>query len=71
MTHGISVPWPGIEPGPLQWKHGALTTELPGKSLLSPWLAGSSLFQWPEGRGLDSGVGIDKEVNIGMEPCLT
>ena len=28
---GILAPWPGIEPGP-QWKHGVLTTGLPGNS---------------------------------------
>ena len=26
------VPWPGIEPGPLHWEHGVLTTGPPGKS---------------------------------------
>lgn len=31
----ILVPWPGIEPHLLQWKHGMLTTGVPGKSLLT------------------------------------
>ena len=26
------VPWPGMEPGPLHWKHGILVTGPPGKS---------------------------------------
>ena len=26
------VPWPGIEPGPLHWEGGVLTTGPPGKS---------------------------------------
>ena len=30
---GILVPWPGIEPHPLHWKPGVLTTGLPGNSL--------------------------------------
>ena len=30
---GISVLWPRIEPGPLQWKPRILTTRLPGHSL--------------------------------------
>ena len=30
---GILVPWPGIQHGPLQWKHSILTTGPPGKSL--------------------------------------
>ena len=30
---GILVSQPGIEPTPLQWKLGVLTTGLPGKSL--------------------------------------
>ena len=29
----ILIPQPGIEPMTLQWKHGVLTTGLPGKSL--------------------------------------
>ena len=29
---GILLPWPGIEPGPQQWKHRVLTTGLPGNS---------------------------------------
>ena len=29
---GISVSWPGIEPGPWQWKCGILTTRQPGNS---------------------------------------
>ena len=33
MTCGILVPWPGIEPTPLLWKHGILTSGLPGKLL--------------------------------------
>ena len=33
MTCGILVPWTGIEPMPLQWECGVLTTGLPGKSL--------------------------------------
>ena len=31
LACGILVPWPGIEPAPLQWKHGVLTDEPPGK----------------------------------------
>ena len=31
----ISVPWPGTEPRPWQWKHQILTTRLPGNSLTS------------------------------------
>ena len=27
------VPWPGVEPGPRHWEHGALATGPPGKSL--------------------------------------
>ena len=34
----ILVPRPGIKPCPLQWKHGVLTTGLPGKSHLLPAL---------------------------------
>ena len=30
---GILVSWPGIEPGPWQWKYRALTTGPPGNSL--------------------------------------
>ena len=30
---GILVPWPGIKPMPPKWKHGVLTTGLPGSSL--------------------------------------
>ena len=33
-TCGILVPQPGMEPAPLHWKHGFLTTGLLGKSLL-------------------------------------
>ena len=29
----ILIPWPGIEPVPLHWKHRVLTTGPPGKSL--------------------------------------
>ena len=29
------VPGPGIEPGPLRWEQGVLTTGSPGKSLLN------------------------------------
>ena len=36
----ILVPQPGIEPGPLQWKHGFLTTGPPGKSLTGPFSCG-------------------------------
>ena len=32
-AYGILVPWPGIEPGPRQWKRGVLTTGPPGNSL--------------------------------------
>ena len=31
-TLGVLVSRPGTEPMPLQWKHGILTTGLPGKS---------------------------------------
>ena len=34
ITYGILVPQPGIEPMPLQYELGALTTELPGNSLV-------------------------------------
>ena len=30
MAYKILVPWLGIEPGPLQWKHRVLITGLPG-----------------------------------------
>ena len=33
MAWGILVPWPGIEPWPLQWKHGVLTSARVGNSL--------------------------------------
>ena len=33
VTYSVSVAWPGIEPGPLQWKHGVLSTRLPGTFL--------------------------------------
>ena len=33
VAWGISVPWPGVEPGPLHWERGVLATGLPGKSL--------------------------------------
>ena len=32
-VYKISFPWPGIEPGPQQWKPGVLTTRPPGNSL--------------------------------------
>ena len=32
VAWGILVPWPGIEPVPLQWKHRVLTTGPPGNS---------------------------------------
>ena len=32
MACRILVPWPGIEPGPWQWKRQVLTTKLPGNS---------------------------------------
>ena len=35
-AYGVLVPWPGIEPNPLQWKHRVFTTGLPGKPLGSP-----------------------------------
>ena len=34
---GILVPWPGIDPCPLHWKHGVLTTGPPGKSSKYFW----------------------------------
>ena len=34
---GISVPWPGVDPCPLHWKHGVLTTGPPGKSSKYFW----------------------------------
>ena len=40
MACGILVPWPRVEPIPLHWKLGVLTTEPPGKSLrdiFCPW----------------------------------
>ena len=33
VAFGILALWPGIEPTPLHWKHGVITTEPPGKSL--------------------------------------
>ena len=33
VAWGILVPWPGIEPWPLQWKHGVLTSGLTGNFL--------------------------------------
>ena len=41
--HQISVPWPGIEPKPWQWKPRILTTRLPGNSL-SIFLSNSPFF---------------------------
>ena len=35
-AYGISVPWPGIELYPLQWKCRVLATGLPGKSCILP-----------------------------------
>ena len=32
VARGVLVPQPGIKPGPLPWKHVALTTGPPGKS---------------------------------------
>ena len=46
---GILVPWPGIEPGPQQWKHRVLTTGPPGNS------QGSSVLRalpWPSAQCL-------------------
>ena len=34
-TCGISVPSPGIKPGPWYWKHGILITRPPGNSFIS------------------------------------
>ena len=31
-AHRVLVPWPGINPHPLEWKQGVLTTGLSGKS---------------------------------------
>ena len=39
-TCGILVPWPGIEPGPRQWKRWILTTGLPGNSCFKAFLKG-------------------------------
>ena len=39
---GSLVPWPGIEPGPRQWKHRVLTTGQPGNSQMG--LMGLFLF---------------------------
>ena len=36
LTCGILVCQPGIEPLPLRWKHGVLTTGLPGKPSTFP-----------------------------------
>ena len=33
MASGILVPWSGVEPAPLHWQCGVLTTGPPGKSL--------------------------------------
>ena len=45
----ISVPWPGIEPGPQQWKPGILTTRLPGNSLFSSfWCFCWFIFKYRE-----------------------
>ena len=38
------VPWPGIEPGPLHWKHGVLATGPPGKSLFVVFTMVSNYF---------------------------
>ena len=37
MACGILIPWPGIAPGPWQWKQWILTTGLPGSS--QDWLS--------------------------------
>ena len=39
VAWGILVPWPGIEPVPLPWKRGVLTTGPPGKSWIVPFLS--------------------------------
>ena len=41
---GILVPQSGVEPIPLQWKHGVLTTGPPGNSLESTFLKYSTLL---------------------------
>ena len=44
MACRILVPWPGIEPCPLQWKCRVLTTGLPGNSLVSLFLKGHQSY---------------------------
>ena len=41
---GILVPWPGIEPGPQQWKHWVLTTGPPGNSPNRPFLKRKNVY---------------------------
>ena len=48
QANGILVPWPGIEPVPpasLDWKHGALATEPPGKSQKNSFLDKPSFWR--------------------------
>ena len=50
MVYLISVPWPGIEPRPQQWKPRILTTRPPGHSLsfvlFGFWMFGRCLQRW-------------------------
>ena len=45
-THGILVPWLQIQPIPLHWKHGVLTSGPLGKSLPDTFLILRSLFEF-------------------------
>ena len=50
FIYSISVPWPGIEPRPQQWKPRILTTRPPGHSLsfvlFGFWMFGRCLQRW-------------------------
>ena len=51
LVCGILIPWPGLKPSPLHWKHRVLATGLPGKSLdhFKMWITGMGLG-WIWGR---------------------
>ena len=52
------LPRPGIEPVPLQWKHGVLTTGPPGKSNTALFLKVEMETTW-----VSNNQGLDKEIN--------
>ena len=84
-AYRILVPWPGIEPGPWQWKHWVLTTGNSWSwSLLSLWSyafmsAGLSLWAWSlswtahsGGRTDNSGEGVFQlgDFSESLSSCL-